>query len=458
MITYLKLKNFKSFSDILLDLRKAHGEPKTLVFIYGENGSGKSNLMSSILFLLQTLKTMENQIKIKDVQAYKKNLLESIENNEIQKQIIEHILHEQFITLSDLISEYKMIGSNQAMLVELGFRIEGLDGSYLMEFSENEILKEELRYQINTREGKIFSLLNRKVTLSPTIFFDLNYKKELENDIEKYWGKHTFMSILSSEIKTKNKRYMNSKINKNLINVISEIRKLSVWCKEGRGETASIAIPFKLMKQLEEGSIKSKNDKELKLCEKGLNTFFTQLYSDIKNVHYVFHPRENGYTYELYFKKLIDGKLISIPISLESTGTRKLLEIFPMLFSSVSGETVFIDEIDSGIHDLLMKNLFDNLAETIQGQLIVTTHNTLLMESLPPESTYIIRIDAKGNKKIDSVASYKKRTQKTNNMRQKYLRGDYQGVPYTGYFDFQELVEDVLESLPSSNGKEDDKE
>ena len=45
MISYIKLKNFKSFSDVQLDLRGAHGIHKKVALIYGENGSGKSNLM-----------------------------------------------------------------------------------------------------------------------------------------------------------------------------------------------------------------------------------------------------------------------------------------------------------------------------------------------------------------------------------------------------------------------------
>ena len=39
MISYIKLKNFKSFSDVQLDLRGAHGIPKKVALIYGENGS-----------------------------------------------------------------------------------------------------------------------------------------------------------------------------------------------------------------------------------------------------------------------------------------------------------------------------------------------------------------------------------------------------------------------------------
>lgn len=447
MLSYLELKNFKSFSDITFDLRQAYGEPKKVAFIYGENGSGKSNLMSSLLFLLQTLNTLENQVKLKDIPDFNNSVLDSIKDKKTRQNLLQQMLHLQFFSLSDLIGDYKMIGNEQPMSLKFGFRINGADGSYFMEFSEQKIIKEELRYQINEREGVVFSLSKKHTTtLSPTIFSDISYKKELHENIEKYWGKHTFMAVLLNEIQTKNYKYIKARLSKNILDVFNWLRKLSVWCKECRGETARISIPLKFMWQLEKGSVKNQNNKELKLCEVALNTFFTQLYSDIKAAYYVFTPEENKFSYELYFKKLIDGKLIDIPVSLESTGTQKLLEIFPMLFSSVAGASAFIDEIDSGIHDLLMKNLLDRLKDSLKGQFIATTHNTLLMESLPPENTYIIRINANGNKSIDCVADYRQRTQKNNNIRNKYLRGDYDGIPYIGHFDFQELVEDVLDN------------
>ncbi|MGI5899720.1 MAG: AAA family ATPase [Christensenellales bacterium] len=451
MLSYLELKNFKSFSDITFDLRKAYREPKKVAFIYGENGSGKSNLMSSMLFLLQTLNTLKNQLKVKDIPDFNNTLLDSMKDEGIQERFLQQMLRVQFFTLSDLIDDYKMLGNERPMSLKFGFRINGADGSYFLELSEHKIIKEELRYQINEREGVIFSLNKNQTTLSPTIFSDINYKKELHEEIEKYWGKHTFMAVLFNEIQTKNYKYIKARVNKNILQVIDWLRKLSVWCKQCRGETARISIPLKFMRQLDKGSVKNQNSKELKLCEAALNTFFTQLYSDIKSAYYVFTPEENKFSYELYFKKQIDGNLIDIPISLESTGTQKLLEIFPILFAGVAGASVFIDEIDSGIHDLLMKNILERLNDSLEGQFIATTHNTLLMESLPPENTYIIRVNASGNKTIDCVAEYRERTQKTNNIRNKYLRGDYDGIPYTGYFDFQELVEDVLENSHSSS-------
>lgn len=456
MLSYIELRNFKSFSDITLDLRKAYGEPKKIAFIYGENGSGKSNLISSVLFLLQSFNTLLSLIKFKELSEYKNN--ENKKSEKRYQQILQTILHTQYFSLNDMIKEYKMLGSEQNMSLKYGFRINSYDGSYLMEFTKDRIVKEELRYQINEREGIVFSLSQDQKALSPTIFPDVSYKKELYDNIEKYWGKHTFMAIINNEIETKNDDYIEARISKNLMDVIRGTREVSVLCKNCIGETSCISIPFKFMMHLGEGSVEDKNDKQLKLCESVLNTFFTQLYTDIKSVYYSFTPEDNVYSYELCFRKIINGRLIDIPISLESTGTRQLLDLFPMLFGSIAGKSVCVDEIDSGIHDLLMKTLTESLVESIEGQLIATTHNTLLMECLPTEYTYIIRVDVNGNKSVDCVADYKQRTQKTNNMRSKYLRGDYEGIPYTGYLDLKDMVEDLIDNITSSTKEDGDGE
>lgn len=83
------------------------------------------------------------------------------------------------------------------------------------------------------------------------------------------------------------------------------------------------------------------------------------------------------------------------------------------------------------------------MEDAINGQFIATTHNTLLMNSLPQEYIYIIQTDYNGNKEITCMNKYSFRTQQSNNKQKKYLSGTYKGVPNIGYLDFEELVDDI---------------
>lgn len=452
MLSYIKLKNFKSFSDIMLDLRGQKGIPKRMAFIYGENGSGKSNLMFSLFFLSRTLNTLRNQEQMKDVNDFKfTQMISELKDSGTKNEIFEQLIKQRFFTLNDLINEYKTLNCEDMLEIEIGFYINNKEGSYALGFDDKKVVYEELRYQVKERVGTLYSLKEDYIKMSPSVFKNSEYANELKEDIEKYWGKHTFMSILFNERATKNKKYIESRLNKNLFEVLNWFRRYSVLCKNSHTETAKVAIPFDFLSSLEDGSIKKKDDRELFAFEKVLNEFFTQLYSDIKKVYYKLTPRDEGFDYELYLKKILNGKILDIPFNLESTGTQKLLDIFPFMFLAISGSTVLVDEVDSGIHDLLMCNIIELLNEaletSIDGQFIVTTHNTHLMKKLPNENVYILRADALGNKDIITIDEYEFRTQKTNSIQSKYLNGDYSGVPIIGYMDFSEMVEGVIEYL-----------
>ena len=102
-------------------------------------------------------------------------------------------------------------------------------------------------------------------------------------------------------------------------------------------------------------------------------------------------------------------------------------------------ETVILDEIDNGIHDVLMKNIIMSIKDEITGQLIITTHNTLLLEILPKENIYILSTDYNGNKRINSIKEYGIKIQKNNNARDLYFKGVFGGIPTTDYIDFEEI-------------------
>lgn len=59
MFTKIRLKNFYSFEDVTFDLSKGPKDFKHLAIIYGENGSGKTNLMSGLGVFIDLMRTMD---------------------------------------------------------------------------------------------------------------------------------------------------------------------------------------------------------------------------------------------------------------------------------------------------------------------------------------------------------------------------------------------------------------
>lgn len=434
MFTYIALKNFMSFGSIRFDFKKTQNKTKKFIAIYGENGSGKSNFVSAFEFIHYSF----NSTKFNGVYAY------DFTTGDIEKtqQLPSGLLINQM-----KFDDYCMIGCSEPATVELGFEINGSEGYYKVTFKDV-VISEELYYLCGKKRGMMFSLFSDTKKISPTVFSN-NYAKDFANELDKYWGKHTFFAILSREMEEKNSQYIEKNVSKTLLDVYDTLKKTFV---SNNKNDINIPISSSTVESYPyKGIISLKNENHLNENEKILNELLGQLYSDIKCVYYEKQIDDDKIKYSLHAKKVIAGEIRDIPFDYESTGTKRLLKILSAAVAVMNGETVIYDEIDSGIHDLLMNTIITSLVESAQGQLIITTHNTFLLESIDPQSAYVIYVDCDGNKEARCIADYGERVQKTNNMRNLYLRGIYGGIPYTSEIDFSYFLNDS-----ESDGDESD--
>ena len=66
----------------------------------------------------------------------------------------------------------------------------------------------------------------------------------------------------------------------------------------------------------------------------------------------------------------------------ESTGIKKLIKLYEFFDEMAAGDIVFIDELDSNLHDVYLCALLEYLMEYGEGQLCFTTHNIGPMDIL----------------------------------------------------------------------------
>ena len=150
---------------------------------------------------------------------------------------------------------------------------------------------------------------------------------------------------------------------------------------------------------------------------------------------------ENKIDYKLYFEEFIANSSRRIPFSIESTGNHQLIKVLCCILSACLGGIIVLDEADSGIHDLLFQKIIKETEPLITGQLILSTHNTLLMESdISQDSIYVITEEPHGHKSIRCINDYQKRTYLSNNIRNKYLNNEYGGLPEVHEVDFRTLL------------------
>lgn len=434
MFEYVRLKNFKAFGDITFDLCDKKGRPKRLVLIYGENGIGKSNLASAFFMLAETLRTM-------DVRDIMQSLLASNPNT-ISDEEFSRIFKMRYKDIETLISENKTVSSCDPMYLEFGFQISGKTGKYVLETDDSQIIHERLEYTISRNRGMYYDLTPESATISPKIFLDRASHQDVSLACAKYWGKHSLLSILLHESNDKADDYIKAQISENFGKVLEFLTSLSCKIKFGsRQERGIIGLPPEIFADLENGIISIQDEDSLNRTEEMLNIFFKYTYRDIESAFYKRTRKEGTIRYQLMLRKVIAGELKDIDFSLESTGTQSLIQQLPFMLVVVSGAVAVIDEFDTGIHDILVQNLITSLNNSINGQLIMTTHNTLLMESnLPKESIYVINELAGGEREIQCITRYGETIYPNTNIRDRYMLGKYKGIPERTQIDFNELI------------------
>lgn len=434
MFNYVKLKNYRSLVDFQVDLTGKRGLPKKFIMIYGENGVGKSNFATAFFTLYETLRTMS----IKDMLE---KIRESATEEDLKDVLFQTFMKKNLKDMESIIKSSKTINSQGTMVLEFGFNLKGKNGIYRLETSDSQIIAERLDFVLNKNKTIFFDINENSVKLNDKIFKNPEYKEEISSLIEKYWGRHSLLALLIFENEEKKKGYVKNRVCNSLFDLMSYFMTVSIRVKDGyHVERGKMGVSHRILGNLNKGKILLNDIGELDKAEALLNEFFTNLYSDVKQVYYKKEPSEDTILYQLMFKKLIYNQLIDIDFEKESTGTQYLLEILPFFMTGVEGQTAILDEVDTGIHDLLVNTILENLYDSIQGQIIMTTHNTMLLESnLPKDCIYIFSVDENANKELLPLSAFEEHLHPNLNIRKRYLKGMYGGVPISMDVDFSEL-------------------
>ena len=443
MFTKVHLHNFRTFDDMVFDLSKKKGVPKNFITVYGENGAGKSNLLSAFSLLSELMLTMDLRDIYEEILSREAILVDA----ELEKSLMQQIMA-GMRDMQTLINDYRMVSCNEPVVAEYEFTIAGNAGKYCIELGENEILSEKLEFIITSRKGTYFECRPDHISINGAIFTDKDLLLDIKATAKRFWGKHSMLAIIEHELHDKSKSFAENNLSENFCDLLASFRGISCQLRVADREFKHLDTPFSIFSSPNRGRIHKSNEKELDLAEKTFSTFFSSINSDITNLKYEKEYNGDYITYQLVVVKMIAGKLREVSFERESTGNHQLLNIFCCLLSGCFYRTVILDEADSGVHDVLFYKLLQGIHGHIKGQVIMTTHNTTLMEAkFAKDSTYIIYEENGGYKRIRCISDYEKRTYANNNIRSRYLDGTYKGIPDVAEIDFDQLLNTLDEAL-----------
>lgn len=444
MFTKITLENFRSFDHIVFDLTEKGNVPKHLAVLYGENGAGKSNLMSAFVLLPELTRTMD----VRD--AYERLLTrDAIFQDEKMEKVMREQMRHSLRDMSAIIKDYRMIDCEDPIVAEYEFNINGNNGCYRVEFGQDEIVHERLEYVLNRRRGLYFDCSSDGILINDTVIQGTNGKDflvDVKETAKRYWGKHSLLAILLYEMKDKSNAFGRDNVTENFNTVLREFRGLSCAVSMGNKSWEGLSSKLQVLKRPLQGHLSLRRETELDYA----SDFFTQLFTSVDlSVRKIFYKKEfhdDEIYYKLIEEKYIAGNYRRIDFEKESAGNCQLLNISCYLLTACMGGVVILDEAEANIHDLLFQKLLEEIRPILKGQVIMTTHNTMLMEaSFAREATYILSVDPDNpsDKKIRCISDYRKRTYAANNIRNKYLNCEYGGVPELRQTEFQESIEKI---------------
>lgn len=328
-----------------------------LAYIYGANGSGKSNFCKIILqiqriIMLSPIRASNNP-KLLEIQPLKDDL--AVPRN-----------------------YFKFDASSQERATSYSIQILINDVTYTYSFSvseSNDILKE----QLTKKKRRTETILNRT---SPK-YDSIELKSELKSFNDNVHVVKNDVLCLSMA------SFLNNSLAMDIVEAITNIKVVNMAAMRGLSnlneDTFSSDTKERFMKILQSAD-PTLSDIKVEFNEEKVEkrpfdsddfenraVVFKSIRVDVQSLHKVFRNRREVDTTILPF------------LQIESTGTIKLLNILPTIFDALeSGNILFVDEIENGLHPFLVEliiNLFyDPNTNPNNAQLICTTHSMQLID------------------------------------------------------------------------------
>lgn len=410
MLIGFTFKNFTSFYDEniftmksnsdtkfreLNTVKTEHGELIKSAFILGANGSGKSNFIKAMDYM-------------KSVVLAELNL---------QSRLISNI--DNFM--------FSKISNEMPSLFEARFIAGGMVYEYGFELLNGEINKEYLHKKAN-RKTPVFIRTSpdyKDISLSK----DMDNVKELTKNTRRdtlflYWanGGNNEMAMTVYQW-FENIQIFDTDDTSRLL--IATIEYLDEY-KDGKNNVLNLLQKADV--NILDFDVETLKDNEQgKFMNKALKKSLTDRMLPVRTMslttkHY------------LYNENWGEAGVVSTPVSFESAGTRKLFEIAgPVIKALENGNVVFIDEMDSRLHPMLVRFLvmmFNSISKNPKNaQLICNTHDVLLLdEDIRRDQIYFTEKDKYGVSRLYSLTDFKG-VRKESKLLKQYLLGSFGATP-----------------------------
>lgn len=380
----VKLEFYKTVVDQTLDYSKYNVKA-----IYGPNGAGKTGLIYAA-DIYRGLVFDEKYITLSNANGFLPNIVNQnvkqlsismcfakLSDDNIVQNIFEH-----YFCLKAVNGEYKLAEERLSKLN--GFMLNAEEKyKVIYQIKDGEInqIFDKCKY-VDELKASTMNLLSTQSLLA-AFFYTHKDSNDIKIDsklLEIFTTLLDFVTDTTVVLQETDNNYIN------FANIKAQIDTLNMQMKTKDINTFKDLLRRNRIPRTNARRIKKENIASQEKYVKNLCKFIMAFKHDLQNIE--LKKDENGdfyeYEYILIYK---DGKKINEKY--ESTGIKKIINIFSALCEVNNGNIVFIDEFDANIHDVLLIKIVEYVKKYALGQLIFTTHNSGPMDVLKKEKKAI---------------------------------------------------------------------
>lgn len=427
---YLSFKDLTIFSMVGMKSFKEHEPDNVIQFdeklkilksasIYGNNGSGKSNFVKSLVFMKGFV-----------LNSFRDALLE---DNNKKISLKKFLLNKECETLP---SHFELSFIIDKIIYRYGFEV------------ESEKISKEWLYHTTSKETPLFTRDNNKIVVNKSSFKEgLGLESKVKDNVLFLTRIAHDEGIISNEIINwfRKIKFINgindSSYKLYTIKLLKEDKDFQIWISKFVSflEISKLSTEEKDTLEVNIEKIKETNQDE-ELIDLLFSIQRMQAKQPKQDQIITWHKKYDANNF------LID----TIPFNFdeqESDGTKKLVYLLGPWYTTLKkGNLLVVDELDSRLHTNLIKYLvkFFHESNDSNAQLIFVTHNTdiLSKDYLRRDQIWFIEKNQFGSSEMYSLGDFKsEQVRKKSAFDKNYIEGKYGAVPL---FDDNNKLIDLL--------------
>lgn len=436
MFSRVTLKNFRCFLKTEINFKNRKGTVKPVVLLVGDNGTGKSALISSFIYLKEL------------TEGY---LVSCLADKEAKTVFNSGTI---CFDLSQKVDEVRTIGVKGNVETTYEFVVRGNSYRYELVFDENNVLILE-RLSKKQRQSMIVLL---EMTLDRFNLGKGLLKKQqkdyLNQGMINQWGTYTLLSMLLGLNHLQKPGFKNKQLSHALLAILQFISDLRIQSNDYDYDYQKRfnIIHDKALHVFKGVALAQSNDiSYLKLTEPALKSVIKWLCPTISDVAYEYEQDFEFIRYQLYVTTIIGGKPVRMPIQQASTGVKNVTKMIDAFFAGFQGKTIIIDDIDDGLHIFTIQDIISGIANAT-GQVIFSFHSIEALDSPESSRVYLSRL----NQNQFSVVSIDDilLTQVNHNNKVRYEKGQFGRMPRKIDLTFRLMVQNIYQQIMESNNRE----